>query len=455
MYDVVVIGGGIAGLWTALNLRRFKVLIVAPRNEELANTYWAQGGIAASLDIQDSPLLHYEDTLMVGRGLNDKRAVAVLTHYAPIVVNMLISMGFKFNPKPHLEAGHRVPRIWNVGDETGRKILEFLIERTKHIDRFYGKAVSLMVEKGEIVGVYLSSGEFVETRKVVLATGGYSALWGRTTNPISSTGEGIIMAARAGTYLSDLEFVQFHPTVVPSDPPVLLTEALRGAGAKIVDEYGREIANPLLPRDELARFIYNFKRKYGKVFLDVSNVDLERFPLAKKIREKFGEMIPIEPAAHYSIGGIRTNTWGRTNVKGLWAVGECSNTGVHGANRLASNSLTEGLVFGYRVAIDIEHNMSHWEDFKFLRIVEVEYKDGNDELGKVREIMDEFVGVIREGRLLKIALEKLKESAGSGNLARWIALSALLREESRGVHYRSDFPNEREEFLGRFGIRVI
>jgi L-aspartate oxidase len=455
MYDVVVIGGGIAGLWTALNFKKLKVLIVAPREENLANTYWAQGGVAASLGLQDSPILHYEDTLRVGRGLNDRRAVVVLTHYAPIVVNMLISMGFKFNPEPHLEAGHSVPRVWNLGDETGKRILEFLIEKTKHIDRFYGKAVSLRVERGEVVGVELSNGEFIETKNVVLATGGYSALWGKTTNPPSSVGEGIIMGARVGAYLSDLEFVQFHPTVVPMDPPVLLTEALRGAGAKIVDEEGREIVNPLIPRDELARFIYNFTKRYGKVFLDVSRVDLERFPIARRFREIFGDRIPIEPAAHYSIGGIRTNAWGRTNVKGLWAVGECADTGVHGANRLASNSLAEGLVFGYRVAIDIENNLSEWEEFNFLKILEVEFKEGEENIQEVRKVMDAYVGVVREGKSLSYAVENLKNFGGLGNLARWVALSALLREESRGVHYRSDFPEERGEFCGRFGIRVI
>jgi Aspartate oxidase len=455
MYDVVVVGGGIAGLWTALNLRKLKVLIVSPREEKLANTYWAQGGIAAALEIQDSPLLHYEDTLRVGRGLNDKRAVTVLTHYAPVVINMLISMGFKFNPRPHLEAGHSVPRVWNLGDETGKRILEFLIEKTRHIDRFYGKVLSVKVERGEVVGVELSNGEFVETRRVVLATGGYSALWDKTTNPPSSIGEGIIMAARAGAWISDLEFVQFHPTVVPAHPPILLTEALRGAGAKIVDENGREIVNPLIPRDELARFIYNFERKHGGVFLDVSNVDMEKFPLTKEIKEKFGVRIPIKPAAHYSIGGIRTNTWGRTNVRGLWAVGECANTGIHGANRLASNSLTEGLVFGYRVALDVENDISEWGDFKFLRTIEVEFEEGEEKIEEIRKIMDELVGIIRDARSLRLAIERLKGLGGSANLARWIAISALCREESRGVHYRSDFPEERGEFLGRFGIRVI
>jgi len=242
---------------------------------------------------------------------------------------------------------------------------------------------------------------------------------------------------------------------VPMDPPVLLTEALRGAGAKIVDEEGREIVNPLIPRDELARFIYNFTKRYGKVFLDVSRVDLERFPIARRFREIFGDRIPIEPAAHYSIGGIRTNAWGRTSVKGLWAVGECADTGVHGANRLASNSLAEGLVFGYRVAIDIENNLSEWEEFNFLKILEVEFKEGEENIQEVRKIMDAYVGVVREGKDLSYAVENLKNFGGLGNLARWVALSALLREESRGVHYRSDFPEERSEFCGRFGIRVI
>ncbi|MEO0139738.1 MAG: FAD-dependent oxidoreductase [candidate division WOR-3 bacterium] len=454
-YDVVVIGGGIAGLWTALNIKRLKVLVVAPKGEDLANTYWAQGGIAAALDVQDSPTLHYEDTLKVGRGLNDKRAVAVLTHYAPVVMNMLINMGFRFNPTPHLEAGHTVPRVWNVGDETGKKLLEFLTEKTKHLDRFYGKALSIKAENGRIIGVQLSNGEFVECQRVVLATGGYAALWKRTTNPKGTTGEGILMGAKIGAYISDMEFVQFHPTVALTDPPILLTEALRGAGAKVVDESGKEIANPLLPRDELSRIIYDFRKRHGDVFLDISKVPLERFPIAKKVREIFGDKIPISPAAHYSIGGLRTDTWGRTNINGLWAVGECSNTGVHGANRLASNSLIEGLVLGYRVALDVENDISTWPKFEFLKTLEVEYIEADYDIDKIRDIMEGFVSVSRDREGLEKALEGLKGMGGLGNLAKIITLAALWREESRGVHYRKDFPTERDEFRGRLGIRVI
>jgi len=453
-YDVVIIGAGISGLWAALNIKKLRVLIVAPKSEEASNTYWAQGGIAAAMDVQDSPIIHYEDTLKVGRGLNDKRAVIILTHYAPIVMNMLIRAGFKFNPYPHLEAGHTIPRVWNVGDETGKKLLEFLIDKTGHIDREFCKAVKLETYKGKVVGVWLENGKFIESGKVILATGGYASLWKRTSNPPSSIGEGILMGAKAGALLSDLEFVQFHPTVSLTEPPILLTEALRGAGAKVVDDSGREIANPLLPRDELSRIIYNYTKKYGQVFLDISKVDIQKFPMARKLKERLGERIPISPAAHYSIGGIKTNVWGRTSVEGLWAVGECSNTGVHGANRLASNSLIEGLVFGYRVALDVENDISEKPEFKFLDILEVESTEGKCDIEEVRKIMDDYVSVIRDEEGLKEALRSIGRG-GICDLARAVILAALYRKESRGVHYRTDYPVENDEYLGNIGIRMV
>ncbi len=223
----------------------------------------------------------------------------------------------------------------------------------------------------------------------------------------------------------------------------------------MVDESGKEIANPLLPRDELARIIYRFNKKYGKVFLDISGVDIDRFPLARGVVKKFGYKVPIYPAAHYSIGGIRVNIWGRTGIKGLWAVGECSNTGVHGANRLASNSLIEGLVFGYRVALDIENNISDDPEFEFIETFEIEYSDGECDPDNVRECMDAFVSVERDKEGLEEAINRLEKCGGIGNLARAISVSSLWRKESRGVHCRKDYPFENPKYLGRLGIRFV
>ena len=451
---VAVVGGGIAGLWTALTFRKVEVVLISPENPSAANTFWAQGGIAAALDPQDSPLVHYEDTLRAGAFFNDKRATMVLTHYGPMVLNKLIQMGFRFNPRPHLEGGHSFPRVWNVGDETGRKLMEFLEERVRdRVDRIPSCATAILLDGDRVVGVRLEDGREVDADAVVLATGGYAALWKRTSNPPGTVGYGVLMAGKAGALLSDLEFVQFHPTVSLTDPPVLLTEALRGAGARLVDDEGKDVVNPLLPRDVVARAIYRYRKRYGPVYLDLSRVDMSRFPVARRLYERYGERIPVSPAAHYSIGGVRTDVWGRTSLKGLWAVGECANTGAHGANRLASNSLLEALVFGYRVAIDVENDVSDWPKFTFLDTVEVEYKEGEEDLGLIRETLEEVAGVEREGTELREGLEKVGEVGGLGNLARAILKAALWREESRGVHYRRDYPEPSEAFSGRLGVR--
>ncbi len=451
---VAVVGGGIAGLWTALSFRKVEVVLIAPDDPSYANTFWAQGGIAAALDPNDSPLFHYEDTLKAGAYFNDKRAAMVLTHYGPTVVNKLVQMGFRFNPRPHLEGGHSFPRVWNVGDETGRKLMEFLYSKAKDgVERVEAYVKDLIVDRGKVVGVRLRNGRDIEADAVVLATGGYAALWERTSNPPGTVGYGILMAGKAGAHLTDLEFVQFHPTVSLTDPPVLLTEALRGTGARLVNDEGRDVVNPLLPRDIVARAIYNYRKKYGPVYLDLNRVDMDRFPVAKRLYDRYGPRIPVSPAAHYSIGGVKTDLWGRTDLKGLWAVGECSATGAHGANRLASNSLLEALVFGYRVALDIENDISEWPRFNFLYEEEMEITEGEEDLMKIRKVMEDVAGVERDGEDLRRGLEEIGGMGSLGNLARAILEAALWREESRGVHYRKDYPRTSDSFSGRLGVR--
>ncbi len=454
---MVVAGGGIGGLWVALSLKKAKVVLVSPKEMDMANTFWAQGGIAAALDPHDSPLLHYEDSVKAGGYFNDKKATMVMVHYGPMLVNKLVQMGFRFKDTPHLEGGHSFPRVWNVGDETGRRLLEFLDERVRqrgNVERIHSHVVGLLKEGERVVGVGLEDGREVEADAVVLATGGYAALWKRTTNPPSTVGRGITVAAEAGAYLTDLEFVQFHPTVALTDPPVLLTEALRGAGARIVDGEGKDVVNPLLPRDVVARAIYRFRREHGEVFLDLSGVDLEGFPMAKGLAETFGLRVPISPAAHYSLGGVRTDVWGRTNLKGLWALGECACTGAHGANRLASNSLLEAMVFGYRVALDVENDISEWPEFRFLQEIEVVVGKGEEDLRLIREVMERCAGVERDEEGLMEGASRLEGVSGVGGLARAVIMAALWRRESRGVHYRRDYPYPSDSFRGHLGVRL-
>ncbi|NPB04230.1 MAG: FAD-dependent oxidoreductase [Thermotogae bacterium] len=450
---VIVVGGGIGGLWTALNFRRASVVVVAPEKSD-GSTFRAQGGIAAALDPHDSPLLHYEDTLRAGGYFNDRKAAMVLTHYGPMVLNRLVQMGFRFSPKPHLEGGHSLPRIWNVGDETGKRLLLFLRDKVKdRVEWIKSRATSLLKERNRIVGVKIDNGKEITGDAVILATGGYAALWKRTTNPSENTGEGILMAALSGATLSDLEFMQFHPTVTLTDPPILLTEALRGSGGRIVNEDGEDIVNPLLPRDVVSRAIHRYLREGGRAFLDLERVNLERFPLAREVAQRFGLRVPIGPAAHYSIGGVRTDVWGRTDVVGLWAVGECADTGSHGANRLASNSLLEALVFGYRIAIDVEEDVSQWPEFSFLKILNLIYQEGNVDVKRIGEILHRWVGVERERDHLKEAIKQLEKLGGIGNLARGIAEAAFWRKDSRGAHFRKDHPSPSREFFGRLGVR--
>ena len=505
--DVIVIGSGIAGLTAALSARDkgLSVLLLTKDVLSTGSTSWAQGGIAAALGPGDSPDQHFQDTLEAGAGLCDQESVRILVQEGPAAVKRLINLGATFDLDPSgnvaltREGGHRRDRIAHAGgDATGAEISRALVAKVLADPKVrifeHALVLDLLKDKNErVCGVTLhvmGKGKIdgvgaALARAVVLATGGLGAVFQQTTNPLVATGDGVALALRAGATVADLEFVQFHPTVlwVGSDSrgsQPLISEAVRGEGAILRNINGEAFMSTihpmkdLAPRDVVAHAVHEEIIKSGKpyVYLDGTklgeNVWLQRFPNILSSCRKIGidplvEMIPVVPAAHYASGGVVSDMTGKTDIPGLFAVGECANTGVHGANRLASNSLLEGLVVAERVANQLTDLPAQSEPL-------IENVPTNLIDGKVRKDITETTttgaGAVRNATGLNKTIDKLSELAQKTTklsstqsweatnlltVSSFLSNAALRREESRGSHWRSDFPERNDS---RWLVRI-
>jgi len=448
--DLLIVGSGIAGLVTALTAaeRGADVMVVSKGTLSSSASYHAQGGIAAACGDDDSPELHAIDTINAGRGLCRPSAVETLVEEAPARIDDLRAWGARFGAEPGLEGGHSRSRVFHSrGAETGREIELALARQVRADSRIRivenERVLGLWRESGRCAGVISEHGP-ISSPATLLTTGGAGALWARTTNPRGALGEGIAMAYRAGAAVADLEFVQFHPTAL-SATGMLLSEALRGAGALLLDSSGERFTDELAPRDVVARAI----AARGSALLDLRPIDRGRFPaLIDRIREAgFDpdvEPVPVAPAAHYTLGGIATDLDGRCTLPGLYAAGECACTGVHGANRLASNSLLECVVFGRRAALAALDDAPLDFDPEPPEALTTEV-DRIDQ--KLRAQMWQGAGLVRDAA----GLEPLRTA--SALVPRLIAECALHRRESRGVHFRSDFPIEEPELAAHTVLR--
>jgi L-aspartate oxidase len=485
--DFIVIGSGIAGLRAAVELADAgRVLILTKDRLTESSTEYAQGGVAVVLSDDDEIQWHYEDTLRAGAGLCDAPAVRLLVEEGPRYVQELMAWGCRFDRQGEQlergrEAAHSRRRIIHAqGDSTGREIVRTLLQRimghpqVEIVD--HARALELLGDDGRCEGVrYVDTSRgresIVVASAVILATGGAGQIYAATTNPDVATGDGMAMAYEAGAVLCDMEFVQFHPTALalPGAPRFLLTEALRGEGGVVRDCRGVRFLQrvhekaELAPRDIVARAIFERMRETGSdcVYLDLTHLDGEflrrRFPRIWATCQAYGlditrEAIPVSPAAHYFMGGVRTDTEGRTGIEGLYAAGEVACTGVHGANRLASNSLLEGLVFGARAAraARCRAHSSGSRRGSFSRNVSSGWALDPEIARQVRQIMWSQVGIVRHRDGLQHALATLDHvedpemtvpTRNFLTVARLVARAALFRQESRGAHYRRDFPD--------------
>jgi L-aspartate oxidase len=496
--DFVVVGAGIAGLRAAVELASAgRVVCLAKQEVTESNTQYAQGGIAAALSDEDEVRLHLEDTLKAGDGLCNEEAARILVEEGPPRIEELIEWGTEFDRAGAKiaftrEGAHSRSRVLHAhGDSTGREIGRALYLKAALTPiSFYEFefTTDLLLDDGRVAGVRVldQSGQLHEVRAsaVLLATGGLGQVYSDTTNPAVATGDGVAMAYRAGAEISDMEFVQFHPTALflKNAPRFLLSEALRGEGAylrnfeltRFMPRY-HELAE-LAPRDVVARAIAHelerVKRPDAAVYLDLTHLNAERvrkrFPTIYSTCMRYNidiatELVPVRPAAHYAMGGVRTDLRGQTSIPGLFAAGEVACTGVHGANRLASNSLLEGLVYGARVAQNMREHFRAIQNGQVANaksaVANSNGQPGETEtfIKKVQSLMWQNVGIVREGKNLRQAVAELSairapaggdrrtcEAANILQAALLIARSALAREESRGAHYRLDFPLKNE-----------
>jgi L-aspartate oxidase len=450
--DLVVVGAGAAGLFACLCAGREDAGVTLVSARPLAETasYWAQGGLAAALTVDDSPAQHLNDTIVAGRGLVRRSAAQVLTNEAADRFRDLEALGVRFDADRYgnvalgLEGGHSARRVVHAGGSaTGRRILRQLsadVVEHPNIAVLEGARAASLIADGNVTGVQLEDGRAITSRGTILATGGAAALWSRTTNPPGSFGSGLLLARAAGAALADLEFVQFHPTAVvgiKGREGFLITEAIRGEGATLHDANGERFVDELAPRDAVARAIFRTLREQGtaSVSLDMRHVDPARFPNVVAALSEAGldpatELVPVAPASHYVMGGIVTDLDGRTQVPGLYAVGESACTGLHGANRLASNSLSECFVYGRRAALRALDEPS-----PTATTVPPPPGIAPAPTRETRKAMWRHAGLERDADGLRPLLNDPHP------LARLVAQSALFRQESRGAHARADYPD--------------
>lgn len=526
-FDYIIVGSGLAGLYAAWKASlKGNVAVITKSFVRESNSYNAQGGIAAVTSDDDAPEIHKSDTLIAGRGLCEDSSVDILVNEGPARIHEIIANDMRFDTENGslalgLEGGHHKRRILHAGgDSTGRWITEFVISKVqsqKNISIFENTLLlDLLVNNGTCYGIrcWRESPDLLSEKKgneviiyanhVFLTSGGVSAIYSRTTNPITTIGDGVAIAYKAGCRIIDMEFIQFHPSGLyrkDSSQAFLISEAVRGERAYLLDKAGKRFMVPihelaeLAPRDIVARSIYKQMRRDGRPFviLSLKHIDremiLKRFPAIYAKCKEFGydltQEIPVAPAAHYSVGGVLSNNSGRTDIKHLYACGEVASTGIMGANRLASNSLIECLVFANRA---IEDSIKEGDIVDFPKF-EVRYKRDEDNAymytklkENVSEIMNLYAGIIRSDNGLKEGLQQIDELEHMVNkletkyedgsvceyyieaarrllcVARLIMSPALMRRESRGGHYREDYPCTDEIFavhsVQRYGEEI-
>ena len=493
-YDYIIVGQGLAGLAAAFYASKFgSVAIISKENRKISNSYLAQGGVAAAISSNDSPSLHYQDTINAGKGLCNEKAVEVLVKEGAGIIKEIIKLGMKFDSRNSelevsLEGGHSKSRVLHAkGIATGKELVRFfskLISERNNVYQFSNTLLLEIITQNEFAkGVQLIELKKKKTfnlfsNNIILATGGFTGIYQRTTNPNSTIGDGFLAAYNAGAHLENMEFVQFHPTALNKNniPALLISEALRGDGALIVDNQGRRIfenskINELSPRDELSKAIICYLRQSKKksIYLSLKTLDkkliIKKYASIYKSLKKIdiditSQKIPISPAAHYSVGGIKTDLNGNTNIKGLYVIGEAASTGVHGSNRLASNSLLECLVFAKR-SVNHCRKRKVEKTFKSIEPIELKFEKGNaskyhEVKQEIAKLLWENVGIIRNQYQMEHCLTVLNKLGKNYSveqnefyalqtknlikLANLIVKAALSRKESRGCHYRSDYP---------------